>query len=325
MTNARGDDALYFLRTQAAFGAAEAAVDGAYFALPFYSLDLKPSEEVTEDDGIYGDRFPGDQISGLHNLAGSVVVGLGLSTIGHHLQGLFGVPVSTLLSAGKYQHVFTLNGAPTFPLHTMSITHQKVDTHFVQDSCVYTGLEMQAKKDGQRARASFNLLGRKEDKLGAVIDATPIVYATDPAPIGFQGKLKKGVADAAGVTGFSLNASSGVEMDQETINGTAYADAVDDGQWGLTGSLDARYRDNEWYDLGDNGTLVDLTLTYAVSADYSLEFLLHNLRIERSGVPINNRGIISSTFNFRAARPDAGKVPLTITLKNEVANYANPV
>lgn len=326
MGNARGDEAKMFLRAQAAFAAAEAAADGQFFGLPFYSLDMKPTDEVNEDDAIYGDAYPGDQVAGLSNLSGALVAPVGLSSIGHYLQALLGAPETTELVPGsRYQHVFKAKAAQSKLLHTLGVSHTKINTHSVSDSVLVTGFEHSAKKEGQRARASFDLLGRAEVPAGAALDATPVGYAVDPVPVGFKAAFQKDGADVAGVTGLNFSLKSGIEMDQETLNGTAYAADVDAGQWKLEGGVDSRYRDNTWIDLGVSGQLVDLSLAYAFDDDHSLSILMHNLRIQRSGVPINNRGIISSSFSFMAARPNAGEVPFTATLVNKVANYDNPV
>ncbi len=95
--------------------------------------------------------------------------------------------------------------------------------------------------------------------------------------------------------------------------------------WGLTGSLDARFRDRDLYDLANAGTSVALQLKWVFDADHELTLLAHNVRLERTGIPVEGKGIISSSYSFRANRPASGAVLLTATLKNKTADYANPV
>ncbi len=324
MTNARGDQAKFFMRAQAAFGTAETPADGAFLTLPYYSFTLPPTRELNEDDGIYGDAYPGEQVAGLEGMTGSLVVPMGFSSIGHHLQGMLGAPVTTELQTGRYQHVFKTPATQSPVLHTTGLSYIDVDKHRIHDSVVYTGLEQETRKEGMFSRVSFNVSGRAESKLASTIDATPVSYVDDIVPVKLTSGLKVDGVAAAGVTGFNFSLTSGVEMDQETINGTPFADAVLTGKWGLTGRIDARYRDDSYYDLGESGQLVDWTVTFPYDDDHSLEYLLHNVRVQRSGIPVNNRETISQSFDISAARPDAGQSTLTATLINTVADYANP-
>ncbi|WP_299558721.1 phage tail tube protein [uncultured Sulfitobacter sp.] len=325
MSNARGDEAQLLSRIQTGFGAAEGAGDGQFYALPFYSCNTSPSQELNEDEAIYGDAFPGDAVGGLQNLSGNMVVPMGLNSIGWHLRSILGVPVTTELSAGKYQHVFTAAALPTLQYMTQCVSHKRVDQHFVQDSLVATSFEVQARKNSERGRATMNMIGRAEVPVADTLDATPLTYAVDPVPVGFAGKCLVGTQETAAITGVSLTLNSGSEADQESLNGLATAAAIDWGRWSVTGSLDARFRDRTWYDRALSGTAIDLAITWAVGADYSLELRSPSVRIERTGIPIEGRGIISSSFNLRGNRPAAGASLFTATLRNTVENYANPV
>ncbi|MBB3995307.1 hypothetical protein GGR95_002962 [Sulfitobacter undariae] len=325
MSNARGDEAQLLSRIQSAFGTAEVATDGNFYALPFYSCNTSPSQELNEDEAIYGDAFPGDAVGGLQNLSGNMVVPMGLNSIGWHLRSILGAPVTTEITAGKHQHVFTAGALPGLQYMTQCLSHRRVDQHFVQDSLVATSFEVQARKNSERARATMNMIGRAEVPVAATLDATPVSYAVDPVPVGFAGKCLVGTTETAAITGASLTLNSGNEADQETLNGLPTAAAIDWGRWSVTGSLDARFRDRVWYDRALNGEAIDLALTWSVSADYSLELRCPSVRIERTGIPVEGRGIISSSFSLRANRPVAGASLFTATLKNTVDTYANPV
>ncbi|MBO9451445.1 hypothetical protein J7426_14320 [Tropicibacter sp. R16_0] len=324
MSNARGDEAKLLVRTQAAFGAAEAAGAGKFLHLPFYNYNVNPSAEVNEDEAIYGDAFPGDSVDGLRALGGSMVVPIGLNSIGWHLQALLGAPVTTEVQSGEYQHVFSATGQPTIPLLTHGITHSRRDIHFVQDSLAYAGMDINARKNSERVRATFNLIGREEETANATLDSTPIVYATDPKPVGYVGTAEIDGVGVAGLTGVNMSLTKGIEADQETMSGQATASSIDQGMWGLTGSLDARFRDRDLYDKANSGEAFALKQVWSLGAKYSLEILKPNVRLERTGLPIDGRGIISSSYSFRANRPAIGQNLVTVTLRNEVADYNNP-
>ncbi|MDD9738428.1 phage tail tube protein [Marinovum sp. SP66] len=321
MPNARGDQAKLLVRRQAAFGAAEAALDGAFYKLPFYSYNVSPSGELANDEAIYGDDFPGEVVAGLRNLAGTFEVPMGFDSIGWHLAQLLGLPTTTGL--GPYVHSFTAAALPSILLASHGISHAGVGQHFTQDSLATTGMEINAQKNGTRQRVTFNAAGREEVKAGATLDSTPVEYAVDPVPVGFQGALSLDGSEVAGVTSVGLTLNTGREPDQESLNGAATASEISDGVWGLNGTIGARFRDAQLYDLADVGTAFALTLAWQISANYSLSIAVPSLQLERSGVPINGRGLISQDFNWRTNRPAAGAELIEITLTNATAAYAN--
>lgn len=323
MPNARGDQAKLLARRQTTFGTAESAADGAFHALPFYSYNVTPSGELANDDAIYGDSYAGELVAGLRNLGGSIEVPLGLDSFGWHLAQLLGLPTTTGTEA-PYSHVFTAAANPQILLGTHGISHAGVGQHFTQDSLAVQSLEIQAQKNGQRQRATLNMIGREEIKAGATLDSTPIAFANDPVPVGFQGLLSIDGSEAAGITQAGLTLGTGREADQETLNGQATAADIDLGFWDLSGSLNARFRDATYYDAASAGTEMALSLAWTISASYSLAISVPRVVLERSGVPVEGRNLISQTFNWRAARPATGQQLIEVTLVNATADYANP-
>lgn len=323
MTQARGNEARLMARLQAAFGAAEAAADGAFRLMPFYSYNVSPSGEQANDEANYGDSMPGEIVDGLRNLSGSMAVPMGLNSIGWYLAQMFGAPETT--GTDDYTHVFKVPRQQVINLATHGISHTGIGQHFVQDSLAITGLELQAQKNGQRQRATFNLAGREEVGAAATVDATPVEYASDPVPVGFQGALTIDGAQAAAITQAGLTLNSGIEPDQEVLNGAATAAAMQPGFWDLFGSMNARFIDRTLYDLADAGTSLALGLKWEMSATRSLAIACPDVRLERTGVSIDGRSVLSSSFNWRTNRPADGAELMTITLKNGTPSYANPV
>jgi len=326
MTTARGDQARLSARIQAAFGIAEPAAPGKFYQLPFYSYNVTPSEDLGEDDAIYGDNNPGDAVAGLRSLSGDAVFPMGLNSFGWHLLQMMGAPVTTVITAGTvWEHVFETSSLPSLSVLTHGITHAGVGKHFTQDSIAYTSMNLRAQKNGERARATFNLMGREEVSAAATLDATPVEYAVDPVPVGFIGKCQISSADVASVTGANLTLSRGVEPDQESLNGLPTAAAIDDGVWGLEGSLDLRFKDMQVYDLAEAGTAFPLQLIWQIGANSKLIIEAPSVRLERSGFSIGGRGNLSGSFSLKANRPAAGQPLLRATLRNATADYNNPV
>ncbi len=321
MPNARGDQAKLLARRQSTFGAAEAAADGAFYTLPYYSYSVSPTGELANDEAIYGDAFPGEVVQGLRNLAGSFEVPMGLDSIGWHLAQILGLPTTT--GTGPYVHTFAAAAQPSILLATHGISHGGVGQHFTQDTLATTGMEISAQKNGTRQRVTFNATGREEVKAGTTLDATPVEYAADPVPVSFQGALSIDGSEVAGVTSVGLTLNTGREADQETMNGAATAAEISDGVWDLGGTLGARFRDAQLYDLADAGTAFALTMAWQLSANYSLSINVPSLLLERTGVPITGRGLIAQDYNWRANRPATGAELIEVTLTNATENYAN--
>lgn len=324
MTTARGDQARLVARTQAAFGAAEAAQVSKFYLLPFYSYNVTPSEDLSQDDVIYGDNNPGDAVAGLRNMSGDMVVPMGMNSIGWHLAKMIGAPVTAETTpATIWEHVFSTSALPALGLVTHGISHAGVDKHFVQDSLAYTSMNIRAQKNGERARATFNLMGREEAAAGASLDATPVEYTPDPVPVGYLGSCQVDDGPAASITEVNLTLSRGVEPDQESLNGLATAAGIDDGVWGLEGSVGLRFKDMQVYDLANAGTAFKLSLEWQLTADSFLRIEAPSLRLERNGFPIGGRGNLSANFNFRTNRPTGGNPVLSATLRNGTADYNN--
>ncbi|ETX26852.1 phage tail tube protein [Roseivivax isoporae] len=323
MPNARGDEAKLFSRRQAAFGAAEAAGPGKFLALPFYRFGVVPSEDRSEDEVIQGDAFPGDFPPGLVSLSGDMSVPLGLNSFGWHLQSIFGAPATTG-DGPDYTHTFTAQAQPPLTILTQGISHTRIGRHFVQDSMTCTGLQIAARKDNQRARATLTMMGRAETSAAEALDDSPVVYDPDPVPLGFQGQALVAGTPVAEVTGIDLTVTSGVEMDQETLNQARTAAGFESQRWSLTGSLSARYVDNTWYDHAANDTPVNLQLKFVIDAARSLLIDMPDLRFALTGIPVEGRGPISADFTFQANRPAAGAELVAFVLKNQTADYANP-
>ena len=331
MTIARGSNATLMSRFQTAaapdtFATPEAAGAGDFHILPFYSYNIVGTEETSEDDAISGeggDAFPGEIVPGLRGVQGSLVVPLGLQSIGWHLAAMFGAPETTDADP-NFTHVWEA-GATMAPRHlTNGISFGDIGVHRRSSGVTYTGMQLAMRKAGERARVTINAIGHDDAKVGAAMDSAPVAsYGDEWVPVQFQGVLAKDGTAVGDVTGFDLTIGTGIEADQETINGLATAADAILGQWNGQGTLTTRFKDATWLDLADAATLFDLTATWAKSANESIVLRAHNVRLARTGVAVENRGVITQPFSFQVGRPDDDDVPFTWTVKNQTADYAN--
>lgn len=340
MPIAKGSQAQLVSRFQAAesnrFKTPEAAGNGLFRCLPFYSYTVGETEEISEDTAISGkgdDDFPGDIVAGLQGVQGSIVVPFGAQSFGWWLAAMFGAPDVTDDTGGNYTHVFEAAGAMAPRNLTNGLHFTDITQNFRHSGVTPTELVLNLRKAGERERATINAVGHIGAKAptNAVLDTTPVAYTGDNVPTKFAATLQSKVGEAAyaatgDITGLDLTIGTGTIADQETMNGLPTAEDIITGRWSGTGSLTTRFKDGYWYDLSAAGTLSDIQIDWPILASplQSIRLRLHNVRFARQGTPIESNGVITQTWQFQISKPATDDTPFTWTLKNQTANYANP-
>jgi hypothetical protein len=323
MATAYGRDAVLMMRRQADFATAEGAAPPGYVRLPYYESTLGARREQGTDPALPDGRLPSPIDRGLRTADGNLVVPVHLASIGWHLHGLLGAPVTT--GAGPYTHTFDAEDADAPVFHSFGISHAKIGVHFGYHGFAYNTLQVTASKQSPRQRMSFGLLGREEVKLGATLDANPTAESADPVAQSWTGEVLKDGAPVGAVTSMEFSYSNGHELDQETITGDENPGGIDEGRIALSGSLTTRFVDAMWYDLAKAGTLFDLAMRWIVGSD-SLVLTAHNVQLAEDRVPVQGGGgPISTSWSFQADRPDPGIAPFRAVLVNGRADYAMPV
>lgn len=322
MPTAYGRDAVAMLRRQADFETPESAAPPNFIKFPYYRSTLGARREQGTDPALPDGRLPAVIDRGLRAADGQLEVPLHLNSIGWHLYGLLGAPVTT--GAGPFVHTFDAEDTDAPIFHTFGISHAKIGEHFRYSGFAYNTLAITAQKQSPRQRCLFGMLGRDEVNIGATLDAAPVGETTDPVAQSWVGEVLKDGAVVGAVTQCEFNHSNGHELDQETITGDEWAAGVDEGRIGVNGSLTTRFLDTTFYDLAKAGTLFDLGLRWVVGTG-SLVLTAHNIQLAEDRVPVEGGGPITSSWSFQADKPDPGTPPLQAVLTNDRADYAMPV
>ena len=333
MKIARGDQATLMARyqtnSQAPFKTPEDPGAGLFKVLPFYTYDVRGSEEQSEDNavsGLGGNAYPRDVVRGIQGAGGTFTVPLGVQSFGHHLTAFLGDPATTDDTNGNYTHVFTTPAVQVPKFTNASIVFNDTGHKFETIGLTYTQTTLNLVKNGERARADFQVIGFNDKPLETVKDTAPVAFANDSVPVNFQSLIRRQGALAGDVTSLQVTLTSGIEPDNEAMNGLPSPERVLEGRWGISVSLTARFEDRGWYDLADQGTKFDIDCESVVASGdnpQSHAIKLHNIVLERTGIPVPGDGNISVTYTGRAAAPSLPTAPFTWTIKNQTPNYAN--
>lgn len=291
-----------------------------YTSTFIYSHSLEEKEPF-QVDSLLGltrnnNRDTTEPAPGLPDGGGDIVAPIDFNHIGWLLKGALGAAVDTG-SADPYTHIFH-SGGEVIPTRTAEI--QVASNLFFQ----YGGLFINKLAFDIGRAAGFDhvtasCLFKKESKLTSTAAGTPAAaWALDRAaktlPI-----FKMSGTQAGYVMG--LKASYDNMAKGLSFVGDRYISGIDlDAEATFTGSIDIRFKDSTYYDLGVSGAPFDAEILWSKSVGRSLSIATPAMRLERKGTPISGPGGITQTYNFRCEQT-ASAAMLTATLKSLVAAY----
>lgn len=307
-------------RWQTDFNTPQTAADGSFVALPVYPSQTPGSRRDLYDDKRLGDgRNPGLQRLGFETADGQIEVPLLSQSIGWHLTGLLGLPVTT--GAGPYVHTFSSGGAIRYG----TAGSVKAGVPFATYGVIHNSMELRIARQSQTQRARFGLLARNEVKLAADLDATPVVYADadDKTFAAFDGLVKVDGADVAEIRDLSITCANGRETDGDAPSGAPWVKRMLEGDFAVTGQMRLSFEDATWYDRAASGTEFDLELSWAQGGD-SMVMTIRNVIGGKFPAPLEAAGLLTVTMPVTASRPPSGQPAVTVVLTNGLASYGNP-
>lgn len=89
----------------------------------------------------------------------------------------------------------------------------------------------------------------------------------------------------------------------------------------LSGSISARYGDNELLDKARAGTPVDVELGYQLSDNLKLVITCHEVYLPKPKRSIDGPGGIECSYDFQGAKDQTLGKMMTVTLVNDVEMY----
>ena len=120
----------------------------------------------------------------------------------------------------------------------------------------------------------------------------------------------------------SANATYSNNLEKiETIRNDGKVEAIDLGVASLSGSISARYGDNELLDKARAGTPVDVELGYQLSDNLKLVITCHEVYLPKPKRSIDGPGGIECSYDFQGAKDQTLGKMMTVTLVNDVEKY----
>lgn len=317
MARAIGANCALLMIPEAAYGSAPA---GDWRRLPFLSCDLGAEQPLLDADviGLGGNRDAAAPFLDTVTVSGSAVVPVDLNNIGHWLRLLLGVPVTT--GTTNFTHSFG-SGAAALPSNAVEIGYPDVPSYDLITGVRADTLEIDFSPTGP-ATASFGLIGQGSVRTGATAGGTP----TTAAYTAFhkaQGSISRDVAPLAQVTGAKLTYSNGIET-VRTIRADRKIEGADPGIARATGQITVRFASTTLLTQAQDAAPAEFAFSYAIDANRSLTFTLHEVYLALAKTPIEGPGGVEAAFDFRAAFNATATRMMTAVLKNQeaAAEYA---
>lgn len=186
------------LGKEVTYGTAVAATE----YLRFTSEGLSEEIEQLTSEAIQGVFDEGPSFEGLHNISGDVSGEVYPNAIGHLLRSAFGAPVTTLVAAGVYQHVFTpvqsnFSNVCALPPYTFEINRDLAQA-FQYAGSVVNELSFSFGTDNKIMQYTAAIIAKK---LALIAKTVPSLEATKPflwhqSTVTLDGTLNKDVSTA---------------------------------------------------------------------------------------------------------------------------------
>lgn len=285
-----------------------------FIKFPFVSSQLGSEQGLIASDLLGTGRDPAQPMRDVINVEGDVVVPVDLRNFGHWLKTLLGAPTTS--GTGPYVHTYH-SGATNLPSLSLEIGMPEVSAFFMNMGVRVNSMQLTFARSGG-ANATLNCIAQGESRAAASAGGTPS-EAVITRFNQFQGSVKKDGTQLGNVTGAQLTYSNNLEK-IETIRSDGKIDGADPTIAALTGSIDVRFADTTLIDAATNNTPVALEFGYVIDASRSLLFTAHQVYLPKPKLAISGPGGVQASFNWQAAKPDAGQM-LTVTLTNDEEDY----
>lgn len=283
--------------------------------LPYISCNVAGKQSLEDNPVIMGTRNQVPPTRSRVDVSGQIVVPLDESGIGFWLARIFGAPTTT--GTTDKTHVFAPN--------LTAIKSFCLEKSFADASAyeLFNGLKVGKFSTtwgtAGFAQASIDLIGAKQSIGGTVYDASA-TKLFGPQFVGSECTIEEGGSAAADITEATFDVDCGLDGDMYGPSGTRVE--ILDGQYGISGSLTAFFKDTSLINKALNGTESSLKLVWT-KGTHKLEVFMPEVTYDRTSPDVSGPKGIKVQLNYRAYfNDDAGGNSVKVTLVNGVTSYA---
>lgn len=295
------------------FGQDPAVATG--YKMPFSSLTLAASQNLTEPSTLTGNRNKVAPVHGNIDVSGKVTFPIDARYIGLWLKGVFGAPTTT--GVGPYTHTFT--PGDSLPSMVIEKGFTDVGQYFKYNGVKINSLNLAVGGDGELT-ADVELVGKSESLNSTEYDSSLNTYSFTRFS-NFQVSVKEGGVTLADATECALSIENGLDDSIYTIGTGGERGEIPEGQVNVSGSLKVLFKDASLLNKAINGTETNLDIIMTDGAN-SLTFTLPEVILERTSPGIDGPSGILLSLNFRAYYNDnADNTSIKAVLINDVASY----
>jgi hypothetical protein len=167
--------------------------------------------------------------------------------------------------------------------------------------------------------ATMSLIAQGETKAGASAAGSPTEAAIERFSQ-FMGEIKRDGTSLGHIVSAELTYSNNLDK-VEVIRPDGRIEDADPAMVAVSGTVNVRFADTVLLDQAVAGTACELSFGWAIGADKSLLFTLHEVYLPKPKQPITGPGGIQAAFAFQAAEDPALQKTLTAALVNDVSTY----
>jgi len=313
MARARGANAVMAAAFETTYGTPPVA---GYKKLPFVSSALGDEQNLIASDLLGYGREPLPPSRDVVNNEGDVVVPVDLRNFGYWLKLLLGAP-TTVDNSGVYTHTF-VSGALTLPSMSIEVGMPEVPSYGMNFGVRANSMKIQLQRSGL-LNAAMSLIAQGETKAGASAAGSPTEAAIERFSQ-FMGEIKRDGTSLGHIVSAELTYSNNLDK-VEVIRPDGRIEDADPAMVAVSGTVNVRFADTVLLDQAVAGSACELSFGWAIGADKSLLFTLHEVYLPKPKQPISGPGGIQAAFAFQAAEDPALQKTMTVALENDVSTY----
>lgn len=314
MARAHGARSQMAFAFETTYGTAPAS---GYRRLPFAGKTLGASQPLIDSELLGFGRDPLAPIKDVVTVDGDVTIPMCARSIGYWLKLAFGAPDSSG-SAGDRTHVFE-SGKWALPSAAIEFGMPEVPSYDMYTGARVDRMSFNLQRSGN-LQASVALVAQKE----APASSAQTGSLTDVALQRFghwNGRVKRNGVVLGNLVSAEVAYSNGLDR-IETIRADGAIDGADPGMASLTGRMEVRFADTTLIQQAYDGDPAEFEFSWELPAGPTLTFTAHAvyLPVPRREIP-GPQGI-QATFDWQAARAASPARMCTVTLENDVEDYA---